>query len=283
MACQWILAVFQGCSGKVVNFLEGMTMLRWTGTTLAAGLMLAVGSTVWADDDTVRLGGPEAQNGIQGGTDTELVRGYYGGGYRGGFYGGGRGYYGGGYRGGFYGGGRGYYGGGFYGGSGYYVGGFYGGRGYYGGGFYGGRGYYGGFYGYSSFPSYYYSPYVYASYYNYPCAGDVAPAMTMQTQTLQYGPASSLPAPQPFMPPAGSTPGNFRYDGGPKEPVPSPIPGADMNPAKAPRAIVPLDGKLVGLPTTITGGFTPVTLTPLPKTTAANYVPRVAYPAYGER
>ena len=73
--------------------------------------------------------------------------GYYGGGYRTGYYRG-RGYYGGGYRTGYYGGG---YRSAYYGGRGYYGGGYrtayYGGRGYYGGGYrpYYSGGYYGGY------------------------------------------------------------------------------------------------------------------------------------------
>ena len=83
--------------------------------------------------------------------------------------------------------------------------------------------------------------------------------------------------------------GDFPYDGGPQAPVPMPAPNGDINPAGQPRPNVPLDGKLVSLPTEPSGGFAPVTT---PETQRLRYVvptttktptPRVVYPAYGEQ
>jgi len=189
-------------------------------------------------------------------------RGYYGGGYRGYYGGGYRGYYGGGYRGyygGGYGGGyRGYYGGG-YGGYGHhghyghyprYYGSYY--PRYYGGyypSYYGGYypSYYGGYY-----PSYYGSgftfsfstPIVYStpSYYldsSVPLSITTIPQVegrviesrvieSSPTTTNPLPPSSTVP-PAATMPPADSSapesrtePGTYRYDGGPKDPVPMP-------------------------------------------------------------
>lgn len=237
-----------------------MRNLVWTA--LAAGVVLAGGGAVWASD-TVRLGGAAAQNSVQGGTDSELVR--YRGGYGRGYYGGGfgRGYYGGGY-------GRSYYGG-FYG-RGYY-GGFHG-RGYYGGLY--GRGYYGGYYGrpyFSSYyyPSYYYQPtYYYSAYSYYPCAGDIMP----QAVTLQQTSGSFAQA-QPPMPTGSLGNGTYRYDGEPRNLVPMP---GQTSPARPAPGLLPASGRLVSLPTEITGGFSPVGI-PAPTVVPAQ---RVTYPAYGE-
>jgi hypothetical protein len=262
--------------GKRVSFSEGMTMWKGLGTAFAAGVMLATGSAIWADD-TVRLGGPSAENSIRGGTDTELVH------ARGGFYGGRGGFYGGGWNRGGWGGGwnRSFYGGGWGGGwnRGFYGGGFYG-RGYgYGLGFYGSR-YYSPYYsvGLYSRPYYGYSSYYYPSYYYYPCAGEDASTVTLQGQVPQFAASQQLPAPRQY------GPMDYRYDGGPIQQVP--LPGGDTNPAKrpGPGATIPLDGKLVSLPTGISGGFSPVTLTPPEtRTSVAPSVPRVDYPAYGEQ
>jgi len=265
----------------------------------AGGLLLAVGSASWAQD-TVRLGGPSAQIDMQGGTDTELVRGYHGGGYRGGYHGG----YHGGYRGygGYYGSGyRGYYGGygygrGYYGGYGY-------GRGYYGG---YGRGYYGGgYYPYSSvyYQPYYYSPYSYSSYY-YPCVGETAATVTLAQANYgvpQYAAPQNYGTQQNYGPvpyseplPAPGSNSTFPYNGGPSAPIslpaPNPIqPGQKIGDPSNNRGIIPLDGKLVSLPNETTGGFTPVTapartiVTPQTRTPATTTTtPRVVYPAYGE-
>jgi len=253
-------------------FWEGMTMRYGIWTALTAGLLLTAGG-VSQGSDTVRLGGPSAQAAIEGGTDNELVR------YGHGHYGGGRGYYG---------GGRGYYGG--------YYGGFYG-RSYY-------RPYYASYsyyrpyyrpYVYSYYPSYYgasyYSPY-YASYY-YPCAGTVAPTVTLQTQQpiTQAQSIYQTPAPprinnvQP-MPPASDS-NTFPYNGGPNQPIPMP-PQNDGAPISSPRGIIPLDGKLESLPRETGGGVSPVSA-PNSWTyvrngnTAPTVNPtRIAYPAYGE-
>ncbi len=256
-------------------------MRKSTWIALAAvGLMHAAGGAVWASD-TVRLGGPQAQTEITGGTNTELVRGFHGGhyGYRGG-------YYGGGYRGGYYGGS--YYRGGY--------GGYYGGYGaryyspYFSIGYYS-RPYYGSYYYprssyYYYSPSYYSTPY-YSSYY-YPCAGDSAPTVALQATSNSnllpapqiYTPAPTTPAPAravPPMPPAFD--GSFRYDGEPRSIVPMPVP-TNADPVKGPQAIVPLDGKFVSF-----GGVSPIP-TPRPRnivgSTANTTTVRVAYPAYGE-
>jgi len=275
-------------------------MKRLMCAVFAGGLLLAVGNVSWAQD-TVRLGGPSAQLDMQGGTDTELVRGFHGGGYHGGWHGGYRGY------GGYYGGYRGYYGGyrGYYGGYGY-------GRGYYGGYGYGGyyRPYYGGYYGgYYPYSSVYYQPYYstpyYSSYY-YPCIGQNAATVTLaqanysapqyaapqsySTQQQNYGP---VPYSEAVPSPGGNS--TYPYNGGPSSPIPLPAPNPVQpgqkigDPSNNNRGIVPLDGKLVSLPNETTGGFTPVTapartiVTPQTRTPATTTTtPRVVYPAYGE-
>jgi hypothetical protein len=265
----------------------------------AGGFLLAVGSVSWAQD-TVRLGGPSAARiDMQGGTDTELVRGFHGG-YHGG-YGHYHGGYRGGYYGGYYGGYRGYYGG--YYGRGYGYGGYY--RPYYGG-YYGGyyRPYYGGYYGsYYPYSSVYYQPY-YTSYYSgyYPCVGQTAATVTLAQ--ANYSAPQQYAAPQNYgtqqnyysepltAPGANST---FPYNGGPSSPIPMPAPNNPVQPGQKigdpNRGIIPLDGKLVSLPNETTGGFTPVTaparniVTPqtrTPATTTTTAAPRVVYPAYGE-
>lgn len=250
-----------------------MRTLMWSA--LAAGFLLVGGSAAWASD-TVRLGGPAAQTDIQGGTDTELVHWGRGGGF-------GRGGFGGGY-------GRGGFGGGFYGRGGY--GGFYG-RGYYGGFYGGGRGF-GGFYAggygrYNGWPrfysSYYSQPYYYSSYYSqpyyytptyyqpcdyyYPIAGESAPTMTLQAKSTYQTPA-----------PQGD--GTFSYDGGPRRVVPMPDGRGDVNPAKDPRGVVPLDGRLVVLPSETRGGVSPVTSPEIQRLRYVSTPSRVSYPAYGE-
>ncbi|MSU79575.1 MAG: hypothetical protein EXS16_15985 [Gemmataceae bacterium] len=228
----------------------------------AVGLMLAGGGAVWAND-TVRLGGPQAQAEITGGTNTELVhrgrggynRGGYGGSYYGGGYGGG-GYYGGGYRSGYY--------------SPYAYNSYYS-RSYYSSSSYYPRSYY---------SQSYYSPY-YSSYY-YPCAGEEAPTVALQAtsrSTLLAPPQGYTPPPVrnvPPMPPAGD--GSFRYDGEPRNIVPMPAP-VNVDPVKGPQRLVPLDGKLVSF-----GGVSPIP-TPNPRnivgSTASSTV-RISYPAYGE-
>lgn len=221
-------------------------MRTWTLAAIATILAFAGAASA---TDTIRLGGPSAQAAIQGGTDTELVhwRRY---GYRQSF----RPYYGG-YNRAYYGGfNRPYYGS-------YY-------RPYY----------YPRFYSYYT-PSYY-STYSYPSYYlyyemnrptyypsscyYYPIAGEsVAPPAT----TLNYqGPQPYVPP----MPPADN--GTYPYNGGPSSPVPMP------NAEPAPRGIIPIDGRLVSLPSEISGGTSQVGV-PAAKTQTT---PRVSYPAYGE-
>ena len=242
---------------------------------LAAGVTLAGAGTIFADDDTVRLGGAEAQASIySGGIDIDLVRG--GGGGHGGGGHGGVGHAG-------YGGGRGYGYGGY--GRGFGYGGY--GRGYgygYGRGFgygFGFGGYYGGYY-----PAYYY-PYYYAPTYYYPIAGDSAPTMTLQATPSNYYAEPNF-APQPNaqpMRPAGNGP--FPYDGGPRAPIPMPAPGIDNTPASQPRPVVPIDGKLASLATQPSGGFAPVTTPDIQRlryvsTPASTQPTRIVYPAYGE-
>jgi len=99
--------------------------------------------------------------------------------------------------------------------------------------------------------------------------------------------------PAPVMPPADSSDGTYPYNGGPANPIPqpanNPIP---MN--NAPRGIVPLDGKLVSLPSATSGGVSPVSLSinqrysfvsttaaPVARQLSAAPAP-IAYPAYGE-
>jgi hypothetical protein len=276
-------------------------MRNWIWGTLAAASVLAAGSVASADDDTVRLGGPSA---VQGNAETEWVR---GGGRGGGGHGGHGGFHGG--HGGFHGGHGGWHGG--YGG--YYGGGFYGygyGRGYYGG--YYRPYYYANYFRPYYYPGLYYAyaPYYYSSGYDYPATyydsydtgvapttpyyyptaqsyyprGEVLaapPATTQRVQSyypirgevLAAPPATTqkfqVPLPQratPKMPPAGD--GTFPYDGGPRSPIPMPV-APDRN-------VIPIDGKLVSLPT----GSVSVPITHVPVSTATT--PRVAYPAYGD-
>ena len=237
-----------------------MRHLMWT--LLAGGLLLASSAAGWAND-TVRLGGPAAETSFDGGTDTELV--YSRGGYRGGNYGRGYSY------------GRSYYGGYGYGRS--YYGGYasyrpnYGYSSYY-------RPYYSSYYSrpyYGSQSSYYNRPYVnysYAPTYHYRIAGSEAPIATLRAQANYSEP---LPPPQyvPPMPPASDSNGTFRYDGGPRSPIPMPAPGAGTNPANQQRGVVPSDGKLVSLPSETSIGMS---LFAMPTQVAS----RIEYPAYGD-
>ena len=274
-------------------------MRIWLASALGAvALLTAAGAT--QAQDVVRLGGPSALDEIEGGTSFDLTRyAYGGGGYRGGYGGGYRGGYygGGGYRGGYYGGG---YRGGYYGGYGGYRGGYYAGYrgGYYGGygGYYGHRhyGYYGGYYRpylYASFyrpyggyyggyyaPTYYYTPSYYYDDYYYPTAGEFAP--TVQSNSYQ------LPPPQRYSAPVGD--GTFPYNGGPNQFVPMPSPPMDVNPQNAPKKlVVPLDGRLVSLPTEIGGGVSPVSSPDIQRlqfVVPQKSTPiRIQYPAYGEQ
>jgi hypothetical protein len=255
-----------------------MAMRRVGLAVLTAGLLTLIsGSTVRADNDTIRLGtsGSGAVSNVDDDTTTELVvwRGGYrsGGGFRGG-YGGFRGGYGG-FRGGY---------GGFRGGYGFGYGGYrYGGYGF---GYGGYTGYYGGYYGgyrpyyHHHFRPYYwrisYSPTVY--YYAYavddvvvPSTGYVAPLT--QTQVLP------VPAVAPA-PPNGNL--TYPYDGGPTAPVPLPAP-TNADPGTPQLPTVPLTGKIVSLPRQTTSGSTQY-MTQLVSTTTQAAVPAYAYPAYGE-
>jgi hypothetical protein len=238
-----------------------MTRRTWR-PVLALGAVLAVCGAAGADDRNTALpagttaGSTTMTLGGQGTAadaalaDTELThgyRGYHGGyGYRGYGYGGGygyRGYYGGGY------GYRGYYGGGYgYAHRGYYGGGYGYARGYYGGG-YGGyyRGYSIGVYRPAYYSSYYYasSPVYYGGYYcdpgvsySYGIGGGAATG----APALQLGAADPVqPMGQPALPG-----GTFRYDGGPANPVPQPMPDAQPIPPADPSAApsnLPIAGK----------------------------------------
>ena len=241
-------------------------MRKGTWIALASvGLMLAGGGAIWAND-TVRLGGPQAQSEISGGTNTEMVRWGRGGYYRGGY-------------GGYYGGGYGYRGGYGYG---------YGAR-YYSPGvslnFYSQPYYSSYYYPRAYYSSSYYTPY-YSSAYYYPCAGEVAPTVTLQSASYSMLPAPQAYTPQPTaprpsqyvppMPPAGDR--SFRYDGEPRNIVPTPAP-TNVDPVKGPQRLVPLDGKFVSF-----GGVSPIP-SPNPRNivgATANSTVRVSYPAYGE-
>lgn len=241
-----------------------MRTLMWTA--LAAGL-LVIGGGAASADDVVRLGGPGVQTDIQGGTDTELIYGrYWGGGGR---------YYGGGAR--------------YWGGGGRYYGGYYGAR-YWGGGYYGHR-HWGGYYGagyrpyyYSSYyrpyyyrPAYYYTPsYYQQSYYNdcyySPIMGDSAPTVTLQANGSQA----------PRTAPPVTRDSTFPYDGGPREAIPTPIPRDDVNPSKSPGGSIPLEGRLVKLPTESSIGASSVTSPEIQRLRYVTSPVRVTYPAYGE-
>jgi len=220
------------------------------GVLTLAGLFLVSAANA---ADTVRLSLPAnvtaptttlQANPADNESDTMPVfhRGGFVGGYRGGYVGGFRGGYVGGYRGGFVGGYRGYYGG-----YGRYFGGYYP-RSYasYYGGYY--PRYYGGYYGgyYSPvmygtyYPAYYYpgygafytprvwgyaAPVYYGNYgcayspalttYAVPAAGTVVPGTPVMPRALDTAPAPGSVAPR------GS--GTYPYDGGPSNPVPTPM------------------------------------------------------------
>ena len=149
------------------------------------------------------------------------------------------------------------------------------GRGYYG----YGRGYYGygrGYYGYGYYPRYYgygyYRPYVYSYYYPstyyYPTPIYV-PISTSARQTIVSADAlnvpyrpEALPVPRPVLEEQ-----TFPYDGGPRQPVPTPMPKVDPAPARVPTPLTvpPQDGRPVSLPA-------PSTTVPV----------KLTYPAYGE-
>jgi len=239
--------------------------------------------------------------------DTELTRGYHGGGfhggYRGGYYGGYRGGYYGGYRGGFYGGYRGYYAGyrGFYGGyrgnyggyggyyRPYYAG--YGGYGYGGYGYnyvtpyyYGGYGYpYSGCYNYGySYPAYYYGcntgVNVVSTYaFNQPYVSSVTPYGVSQG-VVPYGATQSgingYNGSTPVMPPVQSGDGTYPYDGGPSTTVPMPQQPAQQQP-QPPQPLNPAPAKAA-----------PAATLRLVSTTAqpvqTQRTSQFAFPAYGE-
>jgi hypothetical protein len=282
-------------------------MLRWSGTLLAAGLLLAGSQQVRADNDVIRLGGSQVEAptqtlGFDGEATTQPVwgwrhRGYYGG--WGGYYGGwGRSYYGG--WGGYY---RPYYGG-YYGGWGGYYRPYY--AGYYGGwgGYY--RPYYGGYYG--GWGGYY--PSYYGGYGGWWCADST----TTMPQAVVLGSSSySIPAPRTTMPltngvkpsiqplPPGIGDGTFPYNGGPSV---VPMPSDNGSPVQPPPTVVPREGKLVSAPSnsapTSTPYFyraygsnaptVPVVATPappaprvaLPKSAPTTTTARIIYPAYGQ-
>lgn len=272
-----------------------MVQRRWVAL-LAGTFVLAAAHSAPASD-TIRLGGSVGGNtlildrGDDADADLELARyrGGWGGGYRGGYgYGGYRGGYA--YRGGY---------GGFYGARysvGYGYGGYRGGYyrpayGYYRPYSYGYAQpyYYGGYTSYYSYPSYYYPSY---SYY-YPCSDSVP---TMPYATVLQGSVSTyapqvVTTPAPVAPPAGD--GTFRYDGGPGV-VPAPTPGeTPAAPTVTPRPTLPLEGRLVSLPTapTVTVSYpaygeAPATVRPATSDTRLVSTPRpasrIAYPAYGE-
>jgi len=300
-----------------------MVRKRWF-TLLAGTLVLAAAQSAQASD-TIRLGGSIGgdtlllDRGDDSDAATELAR--YGGGYRGGYGGGYRGGYGGGFRVGYGGGYRGGYGG-YRGGFGYY-GGYRGGYvGYRGGfGYYGGyRGGYGGYYGsnwgyggYASYPVYSYPVYsypvysypVYSSYYYSPCVDSTPTTPAMPYATYLDGsvstysqPSTVLSTPAPVTrtpaPPAGD--GTFRYDGGSGViPMPMPVPdGTPVAPTVTPRPTLPLEGRLVSLPSASSTAAYPAYGEPARRTStpAASSdtrlvstpvaTPRVAFPAYGE-
>lgn len=238
-----------------------MTWHTWKPALALGAVLAATGAASAGDRDTVQLaGGPGGSTTMTLGgrgtaaqaatEDTELARGYHGGGHYGGYhgghygwgggYGGYRGYYGG-YRGGYYSGYRGYYGGGYY--RPYYAS-YY--RPYYG---YGG-GYYGGGLGYGGFYTNYYNSY-YPSYYGGGCGvylgisggSAVAGVPTVVPGTNFARPVDTQPMAQP-VPPGGD--GTFPYDGGPANPVPLPKIDPQAIPPANPSATatdLPVSGK----------------------------------------
>ncbi len=146
-------------------------------------------------------------------------------------------------------------------------------RGYYGGGF---RGYYGYYRPAVSFyygpayypapvyyaPSYYYAPPVYA----YPrvyigISGGAAPTVNLALRPAAA--TSSDPAQMQLTMPTPYTTPSFRYDGGPANPVPMPVPDRNAQPVPQPQA-VPATDVQVSLP-------------------APAVKPALRYPAYGDK
>src|ERR1017187_2810614 len=116
-------------------------------------------------------------------------------------------------------------------------------------------------------PTYYYSAPSYGSYYYYPISGEALPPPATTVQG-----SYPAPAPQQYVPPMPPPGGTFQYDGGPRSIVPMP------NSNEPPLVVIPIDGKLVSLPTQITGGTSQVGMPAAPRTGE----PRATYPAYGE-
>jgi hypothetical protein len=223
-----------------------------------AALALLVGSSGARAENALKLvlsSAPTVPSGITGGGDVMTLqldkdadtvpvwghRGYWGGGYRG--WGGGyRGYWGGGYR-GYWGG----YGGGYGGWGGYYP------RYYSYGGYY--PRYYGGYYPYSY--SYYYPSYSYGYYpgFYWGCSLDCSPNSAGATTVLNDKPSATPPAysqpyqqpsSQPSVPQQSQQNGTYQYDGGPSNPVP--MPKTEPRPTTPTQPSVPLEGRVVSLP-----------------------------------
>jgi hypothetical protein len=242
------------------------------GRILAAGalaaLALLVGSSSARAENALKLVLSSAPavptSGITGGGDVMTLqldrdadtvpvwghRGYWGGGYRGYWGGGYRGYWGGGY--------RGYWGG--YGG----WGGYYPRYNSYG-------GYYPRYYGYYPSYSYYYPSYSYSYYpgFYWGCSLDCNPNSAAVTTVLNDTPNANPPAysqpyqqpyNQPSVPQQSQQNGTYQYDGGPSNPVP--MPKTEPRPTTPTQPSVPLEGRVVSLPSK-----------------PGKYV----YPAYGEQ
>jgi hypothetical protein len=152
-------------------------------------------------------------------------------------------------------------------------------------------------------PSYYYSAPAYSYYYADPCGTDtpsMPKAVVLGSSSYAQAPIFQTPSqsqsPRPIAPPQSGD-GTFRYDGGPGQPMPLPGPEGPA-PTNQKRPTLPLDGKLVSIPSNSSAGHTYAAYgeTPrLPAQAPAKTSPvrvasgpaaatvRVAYPAFGDR
>jgi len=170
------------------------------------------------------------------------------------------------------------------------------------------------YYGYAPYlysyytPSYYYAPSYYAapaysypdySYYVNPCSVDTPSmpnAVVLGSSSYVQPSVFQTPAKKPAValrPPVArpSDDGTYFYDGGPAQPMP--LPGQDSAPAIEKRPSVPLEGRLVSIPSQprkysypAYGESTPAQAvqTTLPRlATSPAITTRVGYRAYGER
>lgn len=161
---------------------------------------------------------------------------------------------------------------------------------------------------YAYWPRYYSSYYAPSYYYYPPTTSCYVEPISIDPQTAPTGvvlgsssyaqpPVIARPANSPILrlPPPARDDGTYPYDGGPVRPMPMPGPD-EAAPMQQKRPTVPLDGKLVSLPSQRTSTYTyeaygetspPPSVATSParvaSTTSTPGTIRVSYPAYGER